>query len=403
TRTPSGRDGFAPGHPRQNAPNTDGNGSLSRGTSTDPPPGNGADPNADGRRNDGNGSSNGQPERSDSSIADDGGVRPVPEGHYRLASDPHPYIRDLENGRLHHPEDEPGTYRTEKSYRLKRGARFVDDPLADRSREITYEERRTRKVPFALSSSARETMDALVERRSEIDAARQQDNQELKRLVTRFGIRKEDVNSDEKLAGKREEILAEMESGDLSPEERRRMRDDLRSLYEVARRYNAAGSAMSRISEQMGMVAAKDFLDGRYGVALITPQGLAPGKPNTADVTAVAFERGRGGESAVLYTVEAKGVGSQLGSRLVEDMKRAAQGAPKYSRFILKRDIDLKAALDGRPELQKRLREELEKENLRVRSYYVHVNDQGEVNWARFHLDRDGAPIRFTEIAGINV
>ncbi|QKG23459.1 hypothetical protein [Actinomadura verrucosospora] len=339
------------------------------------------------------------PPRSTTYVDESGHVKEVPDGYYRDPRDPQPMIRDDAHGRLHHPSDQPGTYRTENGYQLKRGSHFIKDPLAAKTKDITYHADLGTKVPLPLSDAVRSALGDLAHHRDTIYRRRQSLDTRLNGYMKEFGIKNKDlINSNDKVRDLTDRIRAEIERSHLSQAEKRQRLRDMRDFYKFARRYNTQGIYLSKASEQMGMTAAKDLLEHKLGARVLTPRDLAPGKSGTLDVTGVSTE----GDKVVINIAEAKGVGSGLGSRLVDGLKRAEQGSPEYTRFLLARDPDLRAALEADPKLRELLQTKLAEGKLLVRSYYVHVNANGHATWAQFNLGNGGSTLSPGEVSGLD-
>ncbi|MGH3392958.1 MAG: ADP-ribosyltransferase [Actinomadura sp.] len=316
-----------------------------------------------------------------------------------------------DDGRLHRPGDEAGTYRTEdgrlhfpgdpeNSFRNETTHRLHDSAnggfLKETHRDIDYPADEGERTSHQPTDEAREVLDGLARDRAQLSAETGRLWDQMDSYRREFGI--EDRNARSELSKKNLEATIDSlrrevnESSNLSDDQRRERRQQLQELQDLAERYNSRMERLTGVSEQMGMAAGRDFAINERGGTLLTPIAPdRPGTPGTIDVIAFAD-----GDPPRLICVEAKGGSARLGGRdvLVDgEVRRAEQGSPEYLRNVLGRDPDLKAALDANPEVRAKIEQALANGTLEVEYHRVHASEKGAVRQSEFELrTQDGRP-----------
>ncbi|GLW64795.1 hypothetical protein Arub01_30390 [Actinomadura rubrobrunea] len=309
-----------------------------------------------------------------------------PEGTYRT-----------EDGKLHFDGDPPNTFRNEYTHRLHgENGRFVEDPFAKRPFDYKADLGPTQK--YMPSPEVAAEISELVKERAQLAGQRDSLRSQKEPLMEVFGIEEHKELSSAKLPERMLSLRrAVLKDGGLSAAEKAEKLAQLDQLERLAVRDNAIGKSMVRTSERMGMAAAQDFVRQRNAIQL-TPLNDGPGRSGTLDVTAALTKE----NPPRLVIVEAKGGYSQLGARLVEGGKKAQQGTPEYLRSLLAIDPDLRAALEANPEVSRQLKEALDNGTLEIDYYLVRVDNSGKATWAQFNLSRDGAPFKPRRIVGLD-
>ncbi|WP_285693324.1 ADP-ribosyltransferase [Actinomadura sp. NBRC 104412] len=333
-----------------------------------------------------------------------------PDGRLHREGDPETTFR-TPDGRLHFDGDDPGTFRNELTQQLQdeKTGRFVKDKFRERPYdfEAVVADGPHDHTP---SDEAKRRLDELAAQRAKVEAEKDALRAQIDALPGIAGFpKKEDGGNlygierihdlgQKKLRDTLESAAQAVRNNTaLDPQRRAALIDDLDRLSDLARQYTAKNKELVRLSERLGMVAAIDFATNAAGGVRLTPLvDDEPGVPGTLDVTA-ALTR----DPPRLTVVEAKGVGSDLGGRLVDGGKKAEQGTPEYLAWVLERDPDLKAALRDRPDLREALQKALDNGTLQVEYYTVHSDEAGNVKWSRFDLTRGGAPFVPRRVAGL--
>ncbi|WP_395103588.1 ADP-ribosyltransferase [Actinomadura sp. SCN-SB] len=333
-----------------------------------------------------------------------------PDGRLHREGDPETTYR-TPDGRLHFDGDDPGTFRNELTQQLQdeKTGRFVKDKFRERPYdfEAVVADGPHDHTP---SDEARRKLDELAAQRAKVQAEKDFLRAQIDALPGIAGFpKKEDGGNlygierihdlgQKKLRDTLESAARAVRNNTaLDPRHRAALIDDLDRLSDLARQHTAKNKELVSLSERLGMVAAIDFATNAAGGVRLTPLvDDEPGVPGTLDVTAALT-----GDPPRLTVVEAKGVGSGLGGRLVEGGKKAEQGTPEYLAWVLERDPDLKAALRERPDLREALQKALDNGTLQVEYYTVHSDEAGNVKWSRFDLTRDDASFVPRRIAGL--
>lgn len=308
-----------------------------------------------------------------------------------------------EDGKLHFKGDPENTFRNDLTHRLHgEGGRFVDDPFT--KRDIDYRASESESAPHEPSDAARHKLDSLAEQRRIPESAAAAHRAQMKKIYQDelapyaeriaehhkgFRIDRPSDLSNPKLARKINLVKkAIIEDGALTPDQRAAKLIHLENLETLARQHNQAMRDMVVLSERMGMEGAKDYAVNERGGTLLTPLKEKLGTPGTIDVVSFADDPPR------LISVEAKGGSDNLGSRLVEDGKKAQQGSPEYLKWILERDPDLHAALKANPAIRARIEEAIRANELQFEYHHIHVGIDGSVKHSEFRLQREDEPFR---------
>lgn len=318
------------------------------------------------------------------------------DGLLHRAGDPDGFFR-TEDGRLHHEKDpDPEhTHRTEDKYQLKDSKKgtFVEDPLKERPYDFdkklgdkeTYE-------PEHQSEKARAELEDLAGKRNDIDVERQGVRDRLKPVLDELGIKKhEDVNSEKKIEAQKEKAIERLGSDP-------KVLQKLEEMEKLAKDHNRLGQELAEHSEKLGMAGGKDYLVHKLERTLLTPTTEGKGKPDTLDIVGYSMDE----HSATITAIEAKGVGSSLMGRTIEDFKKAAQGSPEYLDFVLSLDPDLHKALNNlSAEKKQQLQDHLNAGTLKLEYVWVHASKSGVVKFADFDLTRDDKPFDFRRVSGL--
>ncbi len=113
---------------------------------------------------------------------------------------------------------------------------------------------------------------------------------------------------------------------------------DVDEFIDKDSKYKSLGADLTKESEKLGMKAALDF--GASNGAKEFYQG-PPGAAGTFDLVML-----RPGPPKVLFVVEAKGGGSELGTRSIKGTAYQ-QGHPEYLQWMLQNDADFRKKADG--------------------------------------------------------
>jgi len=97
------------------------------------------------------------------------------------------------------------------------------------------------------------------------------------------------------------------------------------------------GTQLVKQSEELGQIATRDFAESK-GAKL-----LVEGPPGTAGTLDAVFHKP--GPPVTLFVCEAKGGGSQLGTRSIGGTA-FQQGTPEYLRWMLENDKGFRAAAE---------------------------------------------------------
>jgi hypothetical protein len=318
---------------------------------------------------------------------DEPGTYRDPDGTLHRNGDPAGWYRS-EDGRLHHPDDPPNSFRdSNQGLRDSVKGHFIEDHLT--KRDIDYRADEGDREPHKLTAGAQSQMDDLKAERAKLSTEAANLRTAMTPLRNEFGVGSENDLSSTKLQNKMAELGKQIdENPALSEQEKVAARDRLQDLHDLARKHNLKMDELNRTSERMGTVGAVDFVTNKQGATLLTPVEDKRGTPGTVDV--VGF---KDGPPPSLICAEAKGGGSQLGTRVIEDGKKAQQGSPEYLRDVLARDPDLKAALDANPEIKAKMEKALADGTLKVEYHRVHASQAGSVRQSEFNLrTQEGQP-----------
>jgi hypothetical protein len=300
------------------------------------------------------------------------------------------------------PEDPPNTWRDRNGQLRGAGGRFYVDPTTTSDYDVVADI--GGKKTYTPTAEAAEQIKGAVASRDYWVTERDNKYAELDRLHSRLG----DTRSvDSYLSGKSLEnqynIMINQARTDpnLTGPERERAIQQANEILQVGRdRIKAAKLVVAR-TEEMAMIAAKDFAAHGRGGKLLTPTSEVPGKPATADVVAYADTH-----QPTLIIVEAKGGGSQLGGRNTTDANgnpvRAQQGTPSYLEAILGLDSDLKGALKADKATRKKLEEAVKNGTLKIEYHLIRSTVKGKITHAEFTIKNpDGSPFSPKKIAGL--
>ncbi|MFE5462453.1 hypothetical protein ACFQ9K_35020, partial [Nocardia sp. NPDC056564] len=354
------------------------------------------------------------------------GLQRGPDGLLRQPNDP-PQVYRSPDGAWHHVNDAPGTFR-DKGFNLTDGKRWIKDHLSGQDlafkAEVAEEGDYPVKDPKALADLAKAS-----ELRIKQGELRSDVNDLLKPQMDEFNVRdkdgKLDVNklSEKNLPKEIPKIAAEIEKHarlpesdprHLTPEQKIEKLARLYDMEENAREYNRLGKEMVATSKLLGELGATAYAldpDIHPGAVQVTPFKGAFDGNNSVDI-AVFIPRD-GDTPAKLVVIEAKGVGSDLGSAATP-AGRAQQGTPEYLRRTLAIDENLRTILTEseadllqRPEgqalldIRNQLLEAHHDGTLDIEYHKVHVDINGKADYAKFKLDHDGARVPMNDIGGV--
>jgi hypothetical protein len=168
-----------------------------------------------------------------------------------------------------------------------------------------------------VSASAAKSMEKLEAARQGLVARRAAVDQEINRLAAKAGVDPDDI------AAAVRALRAQNRHA------------DARALQRLDDEYEALGLKLVKKSEELGMVAARDFAQSRGAVPLYEGP---PGTPGTLDLV-----HHNPGPPVVLFVCEAKGGSSVLGTRNIGGV-RYQQGTATYLRWMLANDAGFRAA-----------------------------------------------------------
>ncbi|WP_225732627.1 toxin glutamine deamidase domain-containing protein [Nocardia sp. JCM 34519] len=339
-----------------------------------------------------------------------GDDRPVPPGMYRgddgqlrKPGDRLDSYRDPD-GRWHHRDDAPGTYR-DVNFQLRKGSSWVRDHLTETD-VVHFAESGPADRYQVVSKELSDRLDALAAEAARQDAARAAEAAAIKPHMKEFGVQKIDELSANKLRevinSKQQEILRDKS---LTEADRLAKLDRLYDMQDIARRYNDLGPQMNAVSKEMGEVGGIAHATERDSSVLLTPFKDARDGRDLLDVTSFVQ-----GENPTLVANESKGGGSPL--EAADTAKgRAQQGSPEYFERTVAIDKNLERILLETPEQMRARgvdpngpegRKLLEAREALLRAHAdgtlkfeynkVRVSRDGTITVSRFRLDRDGEP-----------
>jgi hypothetical protein len=159
------------------------------------------------------------------------------------------------------------------------------------------------------------------------------------------------------------------------------MMDKITALREAAQQSSRAIWQVTNRGEQLGMNSARDVVP-ENALILTGHEHTGPGRANTFDLVALVLDR-----DAEILIVEAKGVGSKLGSRMADGL-RVEQGTREYRDWMLRNDQDLRRAREElaakNPELARAFDDAVAADRIR---YVLVQADLARVQIAEFRLD----------------
>ncbi|WP_158607891.1 hypothetical protein [Nocardia panacis] len=285
------------------------------------------------------------------------------------------------NGRNHYLRDPEGTRRNGLGRIIDSHGDYVDDPYS--KKDIDVKASHTPFEEYKLSDDAELAHDYLVAKRAAAIPVRDAAIAEFNRQADGLGISKDGRKSDN-IDGTIRELNSAVAAGDADLQK-------VQEFKQAARDKSKAIDAVKLYSEYIGMNAAQDYLAHEYpGESRILLTGRASdgrGKSDTFDI--VALVRTPSGNQVVI--IEAKGVGSSIGTRTVNGLK-VEQGTLPYRDDLLIEDKDLRAAVEklaaSDPEKARLFREAIEAENIR---YLLVRGELKRVRVAEFTMDRGQA------------
>ncbi len=271
-----------------------------------------------------------------------------------------------QDGREHWPRDAPGTWRDANGQVRDLRGQFTSDPY--RRTEVDLRAVLGESRSHELSANALDRHQEMAVEREHARELRDRLLQARDALAAELGVTAKDLNSQNRLATIERLRLLALTMGD---NERVIQIDTLdRLAFETSR---AIWAVVDR-SEQAGMNGARDILP-EHALILTGLAEAGPGKANTLDLV-VLIPAGPE-QDPYLLVLEAKGFGSTLGSRMVDEL-RVEQGTREYLDWMLKNDQALLQA-----------RQELERTDPELARVVENAIASGHVNYQLVHVELD--------------
>lgn len=123
---------------------------------------------------------------------------------------------------------------------------------------------------------------------------------------------------------------------------------EIKEITRSAEILSTSRSRYSRLGEEVGLIGAESSLE-REGMRILPETGGVGAGNSSGDIYAVALDKESNPQA--FHVVEAKGYGSELGTRSVDGVD-VKQGTPEYVRDIMLYDTRLHAALAKDPVLR---------------------------------------------------
>ncbi|MGF0315119.1 hypothetical protein [Nocardia fluminea] len=313
------------------------------------------------------------------------------------------------DGTWHHVDDRENTVRDQR-FRLQRpeGGFLRGDPLV--GSEYLYEAQKGDSDSHTMRDPDRaDALSDASDRRMELQTERNGVRDDLDRLMTEFDVENRHDLAPEKLAGRIEDLTAEvMADESLTPEEMVGKLESLADLESAAEQYYKLGTEMVGVSKLLGETAGLDVALSRPGAVVLTPFAGAFDGAGVVDIASYVPPTDAD-SSPTLLVIEAKGVGAGLGGSKIA---RAEQGSPEYLRRTLDMDQNLRRVLNEVPEQMRArgidpdspegralreavdaLRAARDDGTLQVEYKLVHASEKGKVTVTELLLERDGTNV----------